>query len=386
MNGLDREVEIYKRALDPASARPIISLERLEAEAQQVLDARVYDYVAGGAGGERTVRANLDAFDHWRIVPRMLRDVAERDLSVNLLGEELPAPIILAPLGVQGIIHRDGELASARAAASLGLPFCLSTLASNSIESVGSAMGGAPRWFQLYWGKNSEITASMVRRAERAGYGAIVVTLDTHMLAWRERDLENRYLPFLLGEGLANYFTDPVFDAILSRVPESQRKAAAVRAWSELFTNSQLTWNDLPFLREHTKLPIVLKGILHPDDARRALDAGANAIIVSNHGGRQIDGSIAALDALPNIADAVGERVPVLFDSGIRRGSDVLKALALGAKAVLVGRPYAYGLAVGGEDGVRDVLMNLIADFDLTLGLSGFTRCDELTTEALTRT
>jgi lactate 2-monooxygenase len=380
--GVDREVEFYSRR---DAERPLISIERVEAAAREVLDGRAYDYLAGGAGGERTMRANLAAFDRWRIVPRMLRDVAQRDLSIQLLGREMPAPIVVAPVGVQGIVHRDGELATARAAASVGVPFCLSTVASHSIEEVARVMDDAPRWFQLYWGKSHELTASMVRRAEKAGYDAIVITLDTHMLAWRERDLENRYLPFLLGEGLANYTSDPVFQSLLGKVSEQERANAVIRTWSELFSNSRLTWDDLPFLRQQTRLPIVLKGILHPHDARRALDAGVEAIIVSNHGGRQIDGAIAALDALPDVAQVVGDAIPVLFDSGIRRGSDVLKALALGATAVLVGRPYAYGLAVGGEQGVRDVLLNLIADFDLTLGLSGYRRCAELTPEALTR-
>jgi isopentenyl diphosphate isomerase/L-lactate dehydrogenase-like FMN-dependent dehydrogenase len=381
--GVDREADLYNRAFDVSPARPIVSLDRLEAEARKILDARAFDYVAGGAGGERTMRANLEAFDHWRIVPRMLRDVGERDLSTRLLGTELPAPIVVAPVGVQGILHRDAELATARAAASVGLPFCLSTVSSRSIEEVARVMDGAPRWFQLYWGKSGELTSSMVRRAEKAGFGAIIVTLDTHMLAWRERDLENRYLPFLLGEGLANYVSDPIFGSMLGEARDGERGPAAIRKWSELFSNSRLTWDDLPFLREQTRLPIVLKGILHPDDARRAVDAGLDAIIVSNHGGRQVDGAIAALDALPEIVRVAGESVPILFDSGIRRGSDVLKALALGATAVLVGRPFAYGLAVAGEEGVRNVLLNLMADFDLTLGLSGYTRCDELTPEAL---
>jgi isopentenyl diphosphate isomerase/L-lactate dehydrogenase-like FMN-dependent dehydrogenase len=382
-SGLDREADIYAGAFNPSAHRPIVSLEKLAAAAHAALDHRAFDYVAGGAGGERTMRANLAAFDRWRIVPRMLRDVANRDLSIRLLGTELPTPIIVAPIGVQGILHRDGEIASARAAASVGLPFCLSTVSSHSIEEVANAASGAPHWFQLYWGRSRELTASMIRRAERAAYSALMVTLDTHMLAWRERDLDNRYLPFLLGEGLANYRADPVFRAMLAGVPEPERDREAIRTWTELFSNSNLTWNDLPFLREHTALPIVLKGILHPDDARRAVDLGVDAIVVSNHGGRQVDGAIAALDALPNVARAVGASIPVLFDSGIRRGSDVLKALALGAVAVLVGRPYAYGLAVAGEQGVRDVLLNLVADFDLTLGLSGYTRCADLTPEAL---
>jgi isopentenyl diphosphate isomerase/L-lactate dehydrogenase-like FMN-dependent dehydrogenase len=384
--GTDREAEIYAQAFGAATARPVISLEKLEAAAREVLDARAFDYVAGGAGGERTMRANLEAFERWRIVPRMLRDVGERELSTRLLGSELPAPIIVAPVGVQGIVHREGELATARAAASVGVPFCLSTVASQSIEDVAREMGGSSRWFQLYWSKSRELTASMVRRAEKAGFSAIVVTLDTHMLAWRERDLENRYLPFLLGEGLANYNSDPVFQAMLGSAVDGQRAQAAIRKWSELFSNSRLTWDDLSFLREHTRLPIVLKGIQHPDDARRAIDAGVDAVIVSNHGGRQVDGAVGALDALPEVVNAISGSMPVLFDSGIRRGSDVFKALALGATAVLVGRPYVYGLAVGGEQGARDVLLNLIADFDLTLGLSGYTSCAQLTPEALTRT
>jgi isopentenyl diphosphate isomerase/L-lactate dehydrogenase-like FMN-dependent dehydrogenase len=258
----------------------------------------------------------------------------------------------------------------------------LSTVSSRSIEEVAEAMGAATRWFQLYWGKDMELTASMLRRAEKAGYGAVVVTLDTSMLAWRERDLSYPYLPFLLGQGLANYFSDPVFRTHLPKPPEED-PAAAIRLWGALFSNTSLTWQHLRQLREHTKLPILLKGILHPDDARKALEHGADGIIVSNHGGRQVDGAVASLDALPGVVKAVGNQAPVLFDSGIRRGADVLKAVALGARAVLVGRLYVWGLAVAGEQGVREVLLNLLADTDLTLALSGYSSFAELDPAAL---
>jgi lactate 2-monooxygenase len=348
------------------------------------MDRRAYDYVAGGAGGENTMRANLEAFYRWRIVPRMLRNVSQRDMSVELLGAKLPAPVLLGPVGVQGIVHRDAELASGRAAAAMGLPFVLSTVSSQPIEKVAQAMGGGTRWFQLYWGKNPDLTASMLERAEKAGFTALIVTLDTSMLGWRERDLEHGYLPFFTGEGLPNYFSDPVFRAALAEPPE-KNPAAAIQLWASIFTNTTLTWNDLSFLRQHTKLPILLKGILHAEDAARAVDCGVEGLIVSNHGGRQVDGAIASLDALPGVVKAVGGKIPVLFDSGIRRGADIMKALALGARAVLVARLYIWGLAVAGETGVRDAVLNLLADFDLSMALSGFTSPRELSPAVLQR-
>lgn len=382
--GLERELEIYQLGAAAKQLSIPVTLSLLEQKAKETLDSRAYDYVAGGAGGENTMRANLEAFHRWRIVPRMLRNVSVRDMSIELLGAKLPAPVLLGPVGVQGIIHREAEIASGRAAAALGLPFVLSTVSSRTMEEVAQAMGAAPRWFQLYWGKNPELTASMLSRAERAGYTALVVTLDTSMLGWRERDLERGYLPFMSCEGLANYFTDPVFRAALRERPENN-PAEAVRLWLTIFTNTALKWDDVVSLRRQTKLPILLKGILHPDDALRALDCGASGVIVSNHGGRQVDGAIGALDALPGVVEAISGKIPVLFDSGIRRGADVMKALALGARAVLLARLYVWGLAVAGEDGVRDAVLNLLADFDLSMALSGFTSPRELSASVLAR-
>ncbi len=379
--GQGRQMEIYKLGLAGKTPSTPVSPDALEDMARKELKAEAFDYLAGGAGSEDSVRANREAFRRWRIVPRFLRDVSQRDLSVELLGSRLPAPVLLAPIGVQRIWHKDGELAVARAR-TLGVPMILSTVSSYSIEEVAAELGETPRWFQLYWPNHPELAASFLQRAERAGYQAIVVTLDTFFLSWRERDVQNAYLPFLHGEGLANYLSDPVFESMVGGKPQ-RHLVKAVETFGQVFSNPSLTWADLPFLRRHTRLPILLKGILHVDDARKAVDHGMDGVIVSNHGGRQLDGALAALDALPAVVEAIAGRVPVLFDSGIRRGADVFKALALGAKAILLGRPYCYGLAINGEDGVRDVLRNLLADFDLTLGLAGCASMEQVTRECL---
>ena len=385
MYGTERQLQIYLAGMQGQRPTTPMTYEVLEEQARQKLSSEAFGYVAGGAGGEETMRANRAAFERWQIVPRMLRNVGERNLSAQVLGASLPAPVMLAPIGVQSIVHADAEVAVARAAASLAVPFILSTASSKTMEEVAQAAdaaGTTTRWYQLYWGRDPELTASFLARAERAGYGAIVVTLDTPLLSWRERDIALAYLPFLLGEGIANYLSDPVFRASLPQPPEQNPQAAIMR-FVQVFSSPTLTWDDLKFLREHTSLPILLKGILHPDDARHALDAGANGIIVSNHGGRQVDGAIPALDALPGVVEVVQGRVPVLFDSGIRRGADIFRAVALGAQAVLLGRPYMWGLALGGEAGVRDVLLNTLADLDLTLALSGYTSCARLTPDVL---
>jgi lactate 2-monooxygenase len=389
--------------------------EALERAALARMSGHAAAYVAGGAGLERTMAANRAAFDHYRILQRVLRDVSTRRLSVELFGRTLPLPLLLAPIGVLEMAHRQGDLAAARAAAAEGLGFITSSQSSAPLERIATACGQAPRWFQLYWSSSDALMRSFMQRAEAAGYDAIVLTLDTTQLGWRPRDLDRGYLPFLRGRGLANYVSDPVFRALPPPVlaagerpplglrslpailellrcwPGGLRQALAsprevvqaVQRFIAVYSRPDLTWDHLPALRQATRLPILLKGILHPDDARRALDAGMDGIIVSNHGGRQIDGGVAALDMLPMVAEAVAGRVPVLFDGGIRTGSDVIKALSLGARAVLLGRPYVYGLALAGEAGVRQVIRNLAAELDLTLALMGRRGLDELDASAL---
>jgi lactate 2-monooxygenase len=373
--------------------------------------------VATGAGNERTVAANRAAFDRWRIVPRMLRDVERRDTGVELFGRRLESPLMLAPIGVLELAHPEADAAVARAARQTGTPMILSNQASRPMEEIAGILGQSPHWFQLYWSKSDDLVESLASRAKACGCEAIVVTLDTTVLGWRTRDLERAYLPFLRGKGIAQYTSDPVFRRLIATPgpapgPEQQprpnlralrtlieltraypggfletlrsgRGRAAVQRFIEIYSRPSLRWEDLPFLRERTDLPILLKGILHPEDAARAVEAGIDGIVVSNHGGRQVDGAIATLEALPEVARAVGGRIPILLDSGIRGGADVFKALALGASAVLLGRPYVYGLAIAGSAGVREVIENLRADFELTMALAGCSRLGEIGPEAL---
>jgi isopentenyl diphosphate isomerase/L-lactate dehydrogenase-like FMN-dependent dehydrogenase len=393
--------------------------DALEARARLAMSSDAFAYVAGSAGREKTADANAAAFDAWRIVPRMLRDVSSRDLSVELFGRSYPTPVIAAPIGVLELAHPEADLGIARAAAALGIPYVASNQASIALEETFAATPGAPHWFQLYWSSSDELVESLIARAENSGAEAIVITLDTHMLGWRPRDLDVAYLPFAHGLGIAQYTSDPVFrrlvaERIAAAVPgetpringavsrtlldmtrhypgsfwsnlRSKEPRAAVDVFLEVFSRSSLTWTNLEFVRTRTKLPILLKGIQHPDDAELAITHGADGIIVSNHGGRQLDGAIGSLDALPPIVKQVRGRVPVLFDSGIRTGSDILIALALGASAVLVGRPWVYGLAVGGAAGAEAVLRNLLAELDLNLGLSGNTSIAGLGQDTLVR-
>ncbi len=371
------QYQIYATIHNPDPNRLPVVTEEWEKLAREKLEDGPYYYIAGGAGAEKTMEANLKAFTDRQIIPRMLRNVDKRDLSVNILGQTYPFPVLQAPIGVQSIIHEEGEIGSAKASGEMGVPYIASSASTVPMEKIAEAMGDAPRWFQLYWSRDPEIAASFLKRAEASGYSAIVVTLDTPMMAWREYDLKNVYLPFLAGEGVGNYFTDPAFQAKLD-APIEEDPQAAIMHWTRIFGNTSLTWDDLSFLREHTNLPIILKGIMHPDDAKMALEKGVDGIIVSNHGGRQVDGAVGALEALPEVAEAVGDEVPVLMDSGIRRGSDIMKAMALGAKAVLVGRPLMYGLAVAGQKGVKEVLQNMLADLDITMGLTGESKVSEL--------
>jgi lactate 2-monooxygenase len=347
----------------------------------------------------------------------MLRDVSERDMSTTLFGRRLQSPFLLAPIGVLELAHSEADAAVAHAARETCTPMILSNQASRPMEEVTALLRDSPRWFQLYWSKSDALVESLVTRAERCGCEAIVITLDTTLLGWRSRDLERAYLPFLRGKGIAQYTHDPIFtDQIAdpgslpapAQEPKptlhalrtlieltraypapfvktllSGRGRAAVQRFTDIYSRPSLTWDNLAFLRERTNLPILLKGILHPDDATRAIDAGISGIVVSNHGGRQVDGSIATLEALPGIAEAVDGRIPILLDSGIRGGADAFKALALGASAVLIGRPYVYGLAIAGRAGVREVIENFNADFDLTMGLAGCRSIAEIGPESL---
>ena len=356
----------------------------LQAAAEQAMSPGAVGYVSGGAGAEDTMRANREAFDRWRIVPRMLRGVpAERDLTTDLLGTSAPAPVLLAPVGVLLIVHPEAERAVARAAAALRLPMVLSTAASTCLEDIQDELQGSPGWYQLYWPRDPDVAGSLVGRAEKAGYRALVVTLDTWQLGWRPRDLDTAYLPFLQGEGIANYTSDPAFRAGLEKTPEEDPNAAVLH-FLGMFNNPALTWSDLDWLRSLTTLPIVLKGVQHPDDVRRAVDAGVQAVVCSNHGGRQVDGAIGSLDALPAVVEAAGD-LPVLFDSGVRTGADAVKALALGARAVLLARPWVYGLGLAGQAGVEHVLRCFLADLDLQLGLSGHRSVAELSPASLVR-
>lgn len=417
--GRSSQSTVYRDGASGAKPAVPTRWDDLVAAAERAMTPDAWAYIAGSSGRETTADANTAAFERRRILPHVLRDVSSRDLSVELFGHRYPAPVIAAPVGVLELVHRDADLAIARAAASLGLPAVLSSQASIPMERVAAEGGGGPLWFQLYWSRDDELVESLVARAERLGAQAIVVTLDTQMLGWRPRDLDRAYLPFIHGMGIAQYTSDPVFRRLVAErlarpkdpaaprprvTPAAVRTLAgmarrfpgrfganlrsgeprvAVETFLDVFSRADLTWNDLPFLRERTRLPILLKGVQHPDDARRAVDAGVDGLVVSNHAGRQIDGGVGSLDALPAVVEAVNSSVPVLLDSGVRGGSDVLKALALGAAAVLVGRPWVYGLAVAGQRGATEVLRNIVAEFDLALGLSGYRSPAALSPDAL---
>jgi lactate 2-monooxygenase len=374
--------EIYTRGLAGEVPAVPVAVADLERRAIEAMDSKAANYVGAGAGAEETIRANLEAFRRRRIVPRMLRDVAHRDLSTSVLGTTMPAPLMLAPIGVQKVLHPEGELATARAAAALGVPMIASTASHFTLEEIAEAGGEAPRWFQLYWPNDPELLRSFVGRAERAGYGAIVVTVDTFIPGWKPRDLQQAWLPFLEGSGNANYMQDPVFRSGLQRTPEEDL-GAATGQYLAVLSNPSLTWEDLETLRELTALPVLVKGIQHVDDARKAARRGVDGIVVSNHGGRQVDGAIASLDALPAIAEAVRGELAILFDSGVRGGADALKALALGADAVCLGRPYLWGLALDGQAGVEAVLKMVLGELDLTMALCGLTRPQEITADLL---
>ncbi|MGW2951881.1 alpha-hydroxy-acid oxidizing protein [Streptomyces eurythermus] len=384
MSYADYQYEIYLDGLRGVVPGLPMTYADLEARAQAAMSPSVCSYVAGGAGDEYTQRANVTAFEGWGLVPRMMVSPTRRDLSVDLFGMRLATPLFMAPVGVIGLCAQDGhgDLAAARAAARTGVPMVTSTLTVDPMEEVAPEFGDTPGFFQLYTPTDREVAESLVRRAEAAGFRGIVVTLDTWIPGWRPRDLAAANFPQLRGHCLANYFSDPVFRSRLAKSPEDD-PAAAVMHWVRLFGNP-LTWNDLPWLRSLTELPLILKGICHPDDVRRAKDGGVDGVYCSNHGGRQANGGLPALDALPAVVEAA-DGLPVLFDSGVRTGADVVKAIALGATAVGIGRPYAYGAALGGTDGIVHVLRALLAETDLLMAVDGYPTLADLTPQALRR-
>jgi lactate 2-monooxygenase len=363
--------EIYNAGLRGILPTWPVDFATLEKRAHEALGPMMTNYVAGGCGDEHTQDQNAAAFHHWGMVPRMMVDCSVRDLSVELFGHTYPTPLFMAPIGLNGEATQDrhGDMAAARASALTGVPFCASTLANDPLEDVKAACGDTPAWFQLYTPRNREVATSLIRRAEDAGYKALVVTLDTWVTGWRPRDLNASNFPQLRGKVLVNYFSDPVFRSLLAKPPEEDMQAA-IFTWAATF-GQVLTWDDMAWFKSVTKLPIVLKGICHPDDARRAVDHGADAVYCSNHGGRQANGGIATIDLLEDVVKAAGN-MPVLFDSGIRSGTDAVKALALGARAVGVGRPYTYGLALGGAEGAAWVLRSILAEADLLMAVNGY--------------
>ena len=380
--GLDEEVKIYT-GNDKDRDLPI-SVSDWREKARNKLSKEAWGYLEGGAGSEETVRENRRAFRRWKIRPRYLLDVNDRDLSVTLFGKRHETPFILAPIGVQEILNPEGEAATARAASHLGIPFVLSTVSSVSIEDIASIMGNSERWFQLYPGRDKNIMKSMVERAENSGYSAIVVTVDTTMLGWRERDLENAYLPFLEGKGIINYITDPEFRKRLKKNPKEDMQAA-IMEFLAVYVNPSFSWTDFAEIRKWTELPILIKGITHPDDVELAFKNGADGVIISNHGGRQVDGAMSSIDALSLVdTEAYADKI-FLLDSGIRHAADAVKALAMGASAVLIGRPYAYALSVAGSKGVERFMSMLRAEMDLQMALAGFRHISELNRGAIYR-
>ncbi len=410
--------KIYTNGFKGQTLSISADFHNLEKAARERMSEKGFAYVAGGAGQEKSMDHNRQALDAVRIVPRMLKDVSKRDLSTSLLGQKLSSPLLLSPIGVLDLAKKNGELDVSRAAAAFKTPMIFSNQASVSMEECAKEMGESPYWFQLYWSKSDELVQSFLQRAENCGCSALVVTLDTTLLGWRPRDLNLGYIPFLQAKGLAQYLTDPVFNRLVtermeegplpssgkptlqailalirlsSRYPggsfwqkfRSKKGLYGVRTFIDTYVRTSLNWEDLKRLREYTKLPIILKGILHPDDAKLAVDYGVDGIIVSNHGGRQVDGSIASFEALPDIVQAVKKQIPILMDSGIRSGSDIFKALALGAEAVCIGRPYVYALAIAGEEGVKALIQHLLSELELTMGLCGCKSIGEITSEMI---
>ncbi|MFD2445428.1 alpha-hydroxy-acid oxidizing protein [Bacillus sp. CGMCC 1.16607] len=373
MSTKTKENDAFLQSINSSEYFPI-SFEELEQEARKKMSVGGFGYVRSGAGGEETLRKNSDSFSKLSVIPRVLSNVSNVDTSITLFGRTYPYPFLLAPVGMLKLAHEDADLAAVKGASTHNIPFVLSTVSSYSIEDVAAVAEESSKWFQLYWSNNEEIAYHMVERAEESGYEAIVLTVDTVMMGWREEDMKNRFSPLKQGIGKANYETDSVFLNSL----ENQDSDAIIEGILNNIHHPTLNWKHVAALKEKTSLPILLKGILHPEDAKLAIENGVDGIIVSNHGGRQLDGVISAIDALPQIVEVVKGKIPVLLDSGIRRGADVVKALALGADAVLIGRPFVYGLAIAGQKGVEKVLEHFIQETKVSIALAGVSKVSDL--------
>lgn len=419
MTSLSRieQKRIYIKGISGARPPIPLSYKAMKSAGKQKLSPEAFTYVAGGAGREETMEANRRAFTRWEISPSMLPGSGSVDLSVEFLGKKRKSPFFLAPIGVLDMAHPRGDLAVSRAAAAEQVPFLFSNQASEPMERCAKEMGNADRWFQLYYSKSQELVKSLVQRAEKCGCSAIVATLDTTRLGWRRRDLDLGFLPFLRGQGIAQYTSDPVFQKLLDESkPEksdsdfrppltlstlktlwrqkknypgpwnkwfSSRPTLAVQTFIDIFSRSDLSWDDILLLREYTDLPIILKGIQTESDAKRAIDMGIDGLYISNHGGRQVDGAHASLEALSDIRKLAGPEYPLFFDSGARSGADAMKALCLGATAVGIGRPYVFALALAGQQGVQALLRYYQAELEQNMFLSGCMSVSELSSEQL---
>jgi 4-hydroxymandelate oxidase len=359
----------------------VVNLDELESRARERLDPMLFDYIAGGAADEWTLVENRAAWSHVRLLPRMLRGVSDRSMSTTVLGTPISMPVVVPPMGFQGLCHTEAETATARATAAEGTVFCASTVSNTSLEEIAQASGAGPRWFQLYVYKDRGITKSLVERATAAGYSALCLTIDTPLAGPRERDRRNNLrMPGHLK--LGNFSESHTAMHHHGSGPGSSLAQYIAAQW-----DPALTWKDVEWLRSISPMPVMVKGVLAPDDATLAVDHGAAAIVVSNHGGRQLDGVPAGITMLPHVVDAVARRggCEVYVDGGARRGTDVLKALALGARAVLIGRPVLWGLTLGGADGVRAVLQRIRAEIDLAMALAGCATLADVTPDLILR-
>ncbi|NOT37948.1 MAG: lactate 2-monooxygenase [Saprospiraceae bacterium] len=408
--------EIYLKG--NSGIKPIIPLcyEELESKAKKALPKNSYDYIYTGAGKHIGVSNNQSAFKKYAIRPRMLHGNASLDTSVKIFDTQLQSPFLFAPIGVLELAHPKGDLELAKASRNLQIPMIISNQASYSMEAITDTLQNMDRWFQLYFSKNYEFVESLIQRAEETKCSAIVITVDTTILGWRQMDLQNAFLPFTLGKGIAQYTSDPVFKKLMQQKPSSYNKMAitpalivnmlgalsrfpgsllsnlvskdpikAIRKFIEIYSKPDLNWNDIRWIKSKTKLPLLIKGILRSDDAKIAMQHGVDGIIVSNHGGRQVDHVISSLDALVEIKSQIPASYPLLLDSGIRTGTDAFIALCLGAKSVLVGRPYVYSLAINGHQGVTECMNNFITELHIMMMLSGVKNLNELSPELLVK-